>query len=149
MNRPSFIGLIPVGTLVTGREPIAWRNAERGDDSGRPVIEPVGSLALRSGAIRIGRTLADVLFERTYREPRIGGPLRRWVSDLYGKPRGWLMRELPTWPAPVRKRWKRQFEWGAEFEWLRYAPSATPSHPTIASGISVRHRVRDARESPE
>ena len=42
-------------------EPIPWRNTEQGHDCERPVIEPLGSLALRSAAIRIGRILTDVL----------------------------------------------------------------------------------------
>jgi hypothetical protein len=69
------------------REGIAWRNSAQGHDPKQTVIEPVGSLATRSGAIRIGRALADILFERPYREPRIANPLRLWISDLYGKSR--------------------------------------------------------------
>ena len=33
----------------------------------------------------------------------------------------WLQTEILTWPAPERTCWKRQFEWGDEFEWSRSA----------------------------
>ncbi len=91
------------------REGIAWRDSAQGYDPKQPVMEPVGSLVIRSGAIRIGRALTDILFERSYRESRIANPLRRWISDLYGKPRRWLQTEILTWPAAERTRWKRQF----------------------------------------
>jgi hypothetical protein len=105
-------------------ECIAWRNTEKGHDPRLPVSEPLGSLIIRSGAIRIGRALVDILFEQPYREPRIANPLRRWIGGLFGKPRKWLLSEVATWPPSVRERWKRQFEWTDEFEWRRFAPSA-------------------------
>jgi hypothetical protein len=113
------------------REAIAWRNSAQGYNPNQPVMEPLGSLVIRSGAIRIGRALTDILFERPYRESRVANPLRRWISDLYGKPRRWLQAEILTWPAPERMRWKRQFEWGDEFEWSRAAlaePAALDAH---------------------
>lgn len=112
------------------REGIAWRNSPQGHDARKPVIEPVGSLVIRSGAIRIGRALADILLERPYREPHIANALRRWISDLYGKPRRWLQAEILTWSAPERVRWKRVFEWGDELEWSQSADvnSASPHH---------------------
>ena len=73
----------------------------------------------------------DILFDRPYREPRIANPLRRWIGTLYGKPRVYLLRELAGWPAPLRERWKRQFEWGDEYEWLRHAP---PKGGAVTSG---------------
>jgi hypothetical protein len=103
------------------REGVAWRNSVRGYDATQPVLEPVGSLTIRSGAIRIGRALADILFERPYRESRIANPLRWWISGLYGKPRQWLQAEILTWPVSERTRWKEQFEWGDEFEWSQSA----------------------------
>jgi hypothetical protein len=103
-------------------ERIAWRNTPEGYDPDHPLTEPLGSLTLRSGAIRIGRALVDILFDRPYREPRIANPLRRWIGALYGKPRMHLLRELASWPVPLRERWKRQFEWADEYEWLRHAP---------------------------
>ena len=103
------------------REGIAWRNSVRGYDPKQPVLEPVGSLVIRSGAIRIGRALSDILFERPYRESRIANRLRWWISGLYGKPRRWLQAEILTWPVSERARWKRQFEWGDELEWSQSA----------------------------
>jgi len=110
-------------------ERISWRNTAEGYDPDQRLTEPVGSLTIRSGAIRIGRALTDILFEQPYREPRIANPLRRWIGGLYGKPRVHLLRELGGWPAPVRERWKHQFEWGDDYEWLRYAPVKPASRP--------------------
>jgi TniQ len=73
-------------------ERIAWRNTAEGFDPDHPLTEPVGSLTIRSGAIRIGRALTDILFDQPYREPRIANPLRRWIGGLYGKPRVHLLR---------------------------------------------------------
>jgi hypothetical protein len=82
-------------------ERIAWRNSEKGLDIQRQVTEPLGSLAIRSGAIRIGRALVDILFEQAYREPRIANPVRRWISGLFGKPRKWLISEIVAWPPTI------------------------------------------------
>jgi TniQ len=100
-------------------ERIVWRNTPEGYDPEYPLTEPLGSLTLRSGAMRIGRALVDILFDQPYREPRIANPLRRWIGALYGKPRMYLLRELAGWPVPLRERWKRQFEWTDEYEWRR------------------------------
>jgi hypothetical protein len=118
-------------------ERISWRNAHTGYDPERPVVEPVGTLTMRSGAIRIGRALFDILLERTYREPRIADPLRRWISGMFGKPRQWLISDVSGLAPSVRLQWKRQFEWEDEFEWVRGARAA----PMMTA-------VRRARDSP-
>lgn len=100
-------------------ERLQWRNVENGYDPQRRLLEPLGSLDLRSGAIRLGRALFDILFDQPYREPRLAGPLRSWVGGLFGRPRGWLMEALAVWPSSVAERWKRQFEWTDEFDWIR------------------------------
>jgi hypothetical protein len=66
------------------------------------------------------------LFDKPYREPRIVNPLRCWIGALYGKPRVHLLRELACWPAPIRERWKRQFEG------RRYAPKAAATSPELS-----------------
>lgn len=108
-------------------ERLQWRNVEKGFDSQRPLLDPLGSLNLRSGAIRIGRALFDILFDQSYREPRIADPLHTWMGGLFGRPRRWLMAELATLPTSVVERWKRKFEWTDEFEWLRAASSPRTS----------------------
>lgn len=126
-----------VRAYFDAHEVLQWRNSARGYDPGQGVVEPLGSLNLRSGAIRIGRTLFDVLFDRAYREPRIAGPVRCWVGGLFDRPRVWLMKELATWPTPVVERWKRKFEWTDELEWLRLARSENTPHKVLVSGRRV------------
>jgi hypothetical protein len=53
-----------VHALFDLHERVAWRNTAQGYDPERPLTEPVGSLTIRSGAIRIGPALADILFDK-------------------------------------------------------------------------------------
>lgn len=129
------------------RERIAWRNTAQGYDPHRATTEPLGSLTLRSGAIRIGSALADLLFERPFREPRIANPLRRWISDLYGKPRQRLLAEVGTWPLSLRNRWKRQFEWRDEHEWVRHSRLAA-APPTAGSQLRDSEGLRHSTPKP-
>lgn len=101
---------------------LQWRNTDHGYDPQRPVLEPLGSLDLRSGAIRLGRAMFDILFDQPYREPRIADSLRSWMGGLFNRPRQWLMMELAAWPEPIVTRWKQKFEWCNELEWRRITP---------------------------
>ncbi|GFE83424.1 hypothetical protein GCM10011487_54240 [Steroidobacter agaridevorans] len=98
------------------RDDLRWRNTPEGFDSTLPITEPLGSLSLRAAAIVIGASLYDLMTGTTVRDPDTANPLRKAISEIYGRPRHWLASRILQWPAARRRAWSKLFEWPTESE---------------------------------
>ena len=101
------------------RDRLTWRNTGRGLDP----AEPLGTLALRSGAIRIGAALADVLLRRPARNAALTVAIRDLVRGLNRATQRLINAELALWPSVWCDRWVAVFGWPDRPRVIRSTPT--------------------------
>jgi hypothetical protein len=91
-------------------ERLEWRNTWKGLDETRPVCEPLGSLATRACALRVGAALADILLKRPPQD-ELTERIRELMRALNSSTRALINEELVYWPLALCDRWITAFGW--------------------------------------
>jgi hypothetical protein len=90
---------------------LAWSNTASGLDGTESLSEPLGSLAIRSGAIQVGEVLFDILLQRSPRRTQLAQGIRVLVRGLNGSTQRLILDELVDWPPETCARWTASFGW--------------------------------------
>jgi hypothetical protein len=90
---------------------LAWRNRVSELDGAQSLSEPLGSLAIRSGAIQVGEVLLDILLQRSPRRVRLAHDIRVLVRGLNYSTQWLILDELVDWPPEMCARWADSFGW--------------------------------------